>query len=85
MANVKTGIATTKPAAPNNVAATLGLSAMLNRPSVKARFDKMLDGNSASFLSSLLTLVNNDKSLATCEPKSVIAAAAIAAAARRAV
>ena len=78
MANVKTGIATTKTAAPNNVAATLGLSAMLNSPSVKARFDKMLDGNSAGFLSSLLTLVNNDKALATCEPKSVLAAAAIA-------
>ena len=79
MANVKSGITTTKTAAPNNVAATLGLSAMLNSPSVKARFDKMLDGNSAGFLSSLLTLVNNDKALATCEPKSVLAAAAIAA------
>ena len=52
---------------------------MLNSPSVKARFDKMLDGNSAGFLSSLLTLVNNDKALLTCEPKSVLAAAAIAA------
>ena len=79
MANAKTGITTTKTAAPNNVAATLGLSTMLNSPSVKARFDKMLDGNSAGFLSSLLTLVNNDKALLTCEPKSVLAAAAIAA------
>ena len=81
MANAKTGIVNVKnQEVQKNVASeVLGLTALMNKPSVKARFDKMLDGNSAGFLSSLLNLVNNDKALLTCEPKSVLAAAAIAA------
>jgi recombination protein RecT len=77
MANVKTGVTNqpTKTSAPT----ALGLSALINSANVKARFEKMLGDNSAGFLSSLLTLVNNDRALATADPKTVLASAATAA------
>lgn len=55
------------------------LAVMVNSANVQERFNKMLGDKSAGFLSSLLTLVNNNKLLANSDPKSVLAAAATAA------
>lgn len=65
----------------NNVAtaapSTLGV--MIGSQSVQQRFEKMLGDESAGFLSSLLTLTNNNRLLATANPKTILAAAATAA------
>lgn len=77
MANVngiaKRTTATTAVKAPS----TLGV--MIGSQSVQQRFEKMLGKKSAGFLSSLLTLTNNNKLLATANPKTILAAAATAA------
>ena len=56
---------------------TLGV--MIGQKSVQERFEKMLGKKSAGFLSSLLTLTNNNKLLANADPRTVLAAAATAA------
>lgn len=55
------------------------LRSFLNSPGVKSRFEEMLGKQSASFLSSVVSAVSTNKSLATCEPGSVVASAAVAA------
>lgn len=55
------------------------LAALLEAPHVKKRFDELLGKRSAQFTSSLLSVVNNNKLLASCEPMSIIAAAMVAA------
>lgn len=55
------------------------LGVMLNQRSVQERFEKMLGKKSAGFLSSLLTLTNNNKLLRNADPRTVLAAAATAA------
>lgn len=60
-------------------AAPTTLGVMVNSLSVKERFEKMLGKKSAGFLSSLLTLTNNNRLLATANPKTILAAAATAA------
>lgn len=62
-----------------NAPTTSPLAVAINSASVQDRFEKMLGKKSAGFLSSLLTLANNNKLLANAEPKSVLAAAATAA------
>lgn len=72
------GIATRKTAGVANAApSTLGV--MIGSQSVQQRFEKMLGKKSAGFLSSLLTLTNNNRLLATANPKTILAAAATAA------
>jgi recombination protein RecT len=66
-----------KPATNTPVASPLAMA--INSTSVQERFNKMLGKKSAGFLSSLLTLANNNKLLANADPKSVLAAAATAA------
>ncbi|MBR5172305.1 MAG: recombinase RecT [Phascolarctobacterium sp.] len=56
---------------------TLGV--MIGQKSVQERFEKMLGKKSAGFLSSLLTITNNNKLLANADPRTVLAAAATAA------
>lgn len=56
---------------------TLGV--MIGQKSVQERFEKMLGKKSAGFLSSLLTLANNNKLLANADPRTILAAAATAA------
>ena len=56
---------------PNNVAkapAASPLAMAISAPSVQERFEKMLGKKSAGFLSSLLTLANNNKLLASADP-----------------
>ena len=56
------------------------LAMKINSKAIQEKFDKMLGENSAGFLSSLLSLVNNNKLLKTADATSVLAAAATAAA-----
>ena len=60
--------------------AASGLGVMIGSKSVQERFEKMLGKESAGFLSSLLSLVNNNNLLQKASPTSVLAAAATAAA-----
>lgn len=79
MANIKNGIQAVNN---GNVVSRENISAlgvMVGSASVQARFEKMLGKKSAGFLSSLLSLVNNNKLLKNAEPRSVLAAAATAA------
>ena len=59
--------------------AASGLGVMIGSKSVQERFEKMLGKKSAGFLSSLLSLVNNNNLLQKANPTSVLAAAATAA------
>ena len=59
--------------------AASGLGVMIGSKSVQERFEKMLGKKSAGFLSSLLTLVNNNNLLQKANPTSILAAAATAA------
>lgn len=65
------------PAAASKAPSALGV--MIGSQSVQQRFEKMLGKKSAGFPSSLLTLTNNNKLLATANPKTILAAAATAA------
>lgn len=76
MANIN-GIAKTNTAAAAKTASSLGV--MIGSQSVQQRFEKMLGKKSAGFLSSLLSLVNNNSLLVKANPRSVLAAAATAA------
>lgn len=71
------GIAKKNASVANAAPTTLGV--MIGSQSVQQRFEKMLGEKSAGFLSSLLTLTNNNRLLATANPKTILAAAAMAA------
>lgn len=71
------GIAKRNASVANAAPSTLGV--MIGSQSVQQRFEKMLGKKSAGFLSSLLTLTNNNRLLATANPKTILAAAATAA------
>lgn len=58
---------------------TMALKAMLSTDSVKERFHEMLGAKSAGFLSSVLTVVNQNALLQKATPQSILAAAATAA------
>jgi recombination protein RecT len=80
MANVKGGLLANKQEnkqVANAQQSTLGV--MIGQKSVQERFEKMLGKKSAGFLSSLLTITNNNKLLANADPRTVLAAAATAA------
>lgn len=55
------------------------LSLAINSVAVKERFEKMLGENAGSYLSSVLTVYNNDKLLRAADYHTVLAAAATAA------
>ena len=56
------------------------LQQILNSAGVKNRFDELLDNSSASFISSILTIVRGNSKLQDCSPNSILSAAGIAAA-----
>ena len=56
------------------------LQQMLNLPSIKRRFEELLDNAAPSFISSLLTVFNSNPKLRECSPSSILSAAGIAAA-----
>ena len=59
---------------------SLTLQQMLNLPSIKRRFEELLDNAAPSFISSLLTIFNSNPKLRECSPNSILSAAGIAAA-----
>lgn len=56
------------------------LQQVINREDIRKRFEDMLGSNAASFLSSILTLVNSNNKLKECSTASILSAAGIAAA-----
>lgn len=76
MATVK-GI--TKRADTSAVKAPSTLSLAINSAAVQQRFEKMLGENAGSFLSSVLTVCNNNKLLRAADYRTILAAAATAA------
>lgn len=60
--------------------ASNSLQGLLSSQDVKNRFEELLGKKAPGFISSILSVANNNKVLFKCEPKTVIAAAALAAA-----
>ena len=80
MANTKGGLLTkTAEQKPVQAGAQLALGALIKTDSVKKRFEEMLGKRSAAYLSSVMSVVTNDKMLQKCTPQSVLSAASIAA------
>ncbi|MBO4780081.1 MAG: recombinase RecT [Selenomonadaceae bacterium] len=52
----------------------------LNSEKIRRRFEELLDKSAPSFISSILTIYNANKTLQKCKPDSILAAAGIAAA-----
>ncbi|TXH40870.1 MAG: recombinase RecT [Desulfurellales bacterium] len=59
--------------------ASMSIGQMLDRADVKKKFEAMLGKRAAGFMSSIISLTNADKNLAVCDPRTIIAAAAMAA------
>jgi len=72
------GVAKAMTAAPE-YKPTNSLKSMLSSATVKARFDEVLKSKAPGFISSVLSAVATNKALQTCEPGTVLQAAAIAA------
>ena len=65
--------------APQQNGGRITAKALLNAPAVKSKFEEVLKDKASGFVSSVLTLVNNDKYLANADPNTVMAGAMIAA------
>ena len=66
--------------APKKVSAqSLGLKALLSTPTMKKKFEAVLDKKSPQFMSSLLNLYNGDQGLMKAEPMSIVSSALVAA------
>ena len=72
---------TTAPQAPVKVPTTAGygLKLMFEKSDIKKRFNEMLGKKSAGFMSSVITLTNNNKLLQNANPATILSAASIAA------
>lgn len=57
----------------------LGLKALMNTPTMKRKFEEVLNDNANSFMASVMTLVSNDSYLADSEPMSIMSGALTAA------
>lgn len=55
------------------------LKALLASPTVKKRFEEVLDKRAPQYMTSIINLYSSEKSLQKCEPMSVIASAMVAA------
>ena len=55
------------------------LPQLLENDAVKKRFGEILDKNATAFIQSLLTIYNGNETLRKCEPRSILAAAGLAA------
>lgn len=60
-------------------AQSLGLKGLLNTPTMKKKFDQVLDKKAPQFMSSLLNLYNGDAYLQKADPMSVVTSAMVAA------
>lgn len=60
-------------------AGTLPLKDLLNTPTMKKRFEELLQSRAPQFITSILNLYNSDQALQKCEPMSIISAALVAA------
>lgn len=56
-----------------------GVKALLNSPTMKKRFEEIMDKRAPQYMSSILNLVNSDQNLQKCDPMSVISACMVAA------
>lgn len=56
-----------------------GIKALLNSPTMKKRFEEIMDKRAPQYMSSILNLVNSDQNLQKCDPMSVISACMVAA------
>ena len=56
------------------------LQQLLNSPTVRRRFEELLNQSAPSFISSILAICNSNKKLQECSPYSILSAAGIAAA-----
>jgi len=63
-----------------NKEGSFNLQQLLNSAGIKKRFGELLDNSSASFISSILTIVRSNSKLQECSPNSILSAAGIAAA-----
>lgn len=77
MANAKTGFNVKQ----NNLTEvkSTSLKGLLDSPGIKKRFDEVLGKKAAGFISSLISVYNNDKLLQKANPTTIIAAGAMAA------
>ena len=64
----------------SNQESSFNIQQLLNSEGIKRRFGELLDNSSASFISSILTIVRSNSKLQDCSPNSILAAAGIAAA-----
>jgi recombination protein RecT len=60
-------------------APALTLTALMSQANVRGRFEQILGQKAAGFISSVINVVNNNKHLQEADPKSVLAAAVVAA------
>jgi len=66
--------------APRQVSAqSLGLKSLLNTPTMKKKFEQVLDKKAPQFMSSLLNLYNGDPNIREAEPMSIVSSAMVAA------
>lgn len=56
------------------------LQQLLNAPSIRRRFEELLDNAAPSFISSILAIFKSNSKLQSCSPNSILSAAGIAAA-----
>lgn len=77
MANIKNGLS--KPEQTQQVVKRTGISALMSSIDVKERFEKMLGKKAAGFMSSVITVTNNNSLLAKADPTSILSAASMAA------
>ncbi|MFS0593968.1 recombinase RecT [Cytobacillus horneckiae] len=79
-ADLKNQIANKQGSAPQQVSAqSLGLKGLLNTPTMKKKFDEVLDKKAPQFMSSLLNLYNGDPGIQAAEPLSIVSSALVAA------
>lgn len=63
----------------NALATKQSLNSLLSSPAIKNRFDEVLGKKAPSFVSSIISAVNTNKSLQDCVPMTVVSSAMIAA------
>ncbi|WP_338749850.1 recombinase RecT [Bacillus sp. FJAT-52991] len=70
-----------KKEATNQVSAqSLGLKSLLGTPTMKKKFEQVLDKKAPQFMASLLNLYNGDPNLQAAEPMSIVSSSMVAAA-----
>ncbi|MCU9614119.1 recombinase RecT [Caldibacillus lycopersici] len=79
-AALKNQLSNKQEGAPTKVSAqSLGLKALLSTPTMKKKFDEVLDKKAPQFMASLLNLYSGDPGLREAEPMSIVSSAMVAA------